>query len=108
MSKPSSSGRDHVLSINGGSSSVKFAVYTPDELRRLFHGSFERIGLENCVIHFKNEGQNTDERREIGAADHRRVVEELIGWLEAELGLSSFSAVGHRVVHGGARFGEPV
>src|SRR5258708_2699592 len=133
-SEQSTAGRRCVLSINGGSSSVKFAVYTMDEPpRRLVHGSVERIGLSNAIFHAVDDvrnsraegggrGQGTgdreqqrtggvslqlDERRELGAADHRRVVVELIDWIETKLDLTNIVVVGHRIVHSEPRNSEP-
>lgn len=97
-----------LLTINGGSSSIKFALFAPGEPpRRMLAGEVERIGLPNAFL--KAEGENGEPARQepIDAADHRRAVERLIEWLERRIGFSSVAAIGHRIVHGGARYGAP-
>ncbi|MFC3501125.1 acetate/propionate family kinase [Micromonospora krabiensis] len=74
-----------VLVLNCGSSSVKYRLYDGDEVRD--KGTVERIGEPGG-----------------GPADHETAVRQILGTLD----LSGLSAVGHRVVHGGKRFGEPV
>jgi len=66
-----------VLTINGGSSSIRFAIYDAgDTARRRCDGTIDRI------------------------TDHRAAVGELVNRLEAEPAWASVRAVGHRVVHG--------
>ena len=45
-------------------------------------------------------------RQPIDASDHSHAAEELIEWLEQRVGLRELTAVGHRVVHGGALYTE--
>ncbi|HEV3203821.1 MAG TPA: acetate/propionate family kinase [Gemmataceae bacterium] len=95
-----------VLTINGGSSSIKFAVYAPGESpQRLLAGEIERIGLANAVLSAKAVGQFS-ENHPVDAPDHEHAVDQLIHWLEKRAGLNTVAAIGHRVVHGGARYFE--
>src|SRR5882724_7075759 len=96
-----------VLTINGGSSSIKFALFAADQLRSpLVSGKIERIGLPGSRFLIHQPGKES-ESREIKALDHRTAGVHLIDWLEKQVGLDAIAGVGHRVVHGGPRFSEP-
>ncbi len=91
----------HILTINGGSSSIKFALYKSDEiLTRLLHGKIDRIGLNDSTLTYLNEKKNKKDTVKVEASDHRSAPNFLIDWLEEQDGFSSVMAVGHRVVHG--------
>ena len=92
---------DCALTINGGSSSIKFAVYALGDTPKLtLSGEVERIGLPDSALSAKQPGQ-AETKQPIDAADHSRAVEHLIAWLEKRIGLKSVTAIGHRIVHGG-------
>jgi acetate kinase len=93
-----------VLTVNGGSSSIKFAAYEigTDEPRRLIGGQVERVGQPDAALSAKGGGPDVDKQPML-AGDHGGAVEGLIGWLRQRLGGRSVSAIGHRVVHGGLR-----
>jgi acetate kinase len=96
-----------VLAINGGSSSIKFALYAVAELPvALLSGKIERIGLPDTVL-IVRESEKKPDTRAIQAADHGAAATVLMSWLEQHLGLTSLTAVGHRVVHGGKNYAEP-
>ncbi len=96
-----------VLAINGGSSSVKFALYaTAEPLERLFAGQIERIGLPDAVLTVR-EAEKKPEIQSIEAPDHGAAGTVLMKWLEEHSAFSSVRAVGHRVVHGGPNYREP-
>jgi acetate kinase len=85
-----------ILTINGGSSSLKFALFTPesDTLRRAVEGKFERIGLPNPILRI---GSTT---RTLKVTTHAECVPLLLN----ELKQLQVSAIGHRVVHGGPNY----
>jgi acetate kinase len=90
-----------ILTINGGSSSIKFALYSADGLlKRRLHGKVDRIGLPGTKLTFDDVIQDKQGRLDIQASDHRSVVNVLIDWIEDQIGFASITAVGHRVVHG--------
>lgn len=90
-----------VLTINGGSSSIKFALYEIDEtLTQLFYGEMESIGTKNAKLSFNNTITNQKNSVSIKAADHDDAANFLIGWLEKQDGFVSVKAIGHRIVHG--------
>ena len=98
----------NVLAINGGSSSIKFAVYTMGDARqRRLHGKLERIGLRDTTLTFDDPSHHQHGSRIIGNFDHHAAANFLIGWLEQHVGLASLAAVGHRIVNGGADYDEP-
>ena len=90
-----------VLSINGGSSSIRFAVYEQGEpLRRLLEGKVDRVGLSGTNLTFTDATGEPQNRRAIESEDPDATVAFLLDWLEAQLVFASVKAVGHRVVHG--------
>jgi acetate kinase len=93
--------QSNVLTINGGSSSIKFAVYQTDEpFSRLLHGNIDRIGLPDSKLTFTREKENKKDTLIIKASDHRSAANFLIDWLEKQIDFSLIKGVGHRVVHG--------
>jgi acetate kinase len=96
--KPTSSS---VLTINGGSSSIKFALYqTGEPLNLIQNGDVERIGLPGTNLTFRNSKGNQKGNLILKSSDTRSASNFLIDWLEEQNGFSSVRAVGHRVVHG--------
>src|SRR5947209_7120016 len=90
-----------ILTINGGSSSIRFAVYEAGETpRRLINGKIDRIGLRGTNLIVNDPGGKQHAPRRLAAADHLSAVDFLLGWLEAQRVFASVKAVGHRVVHG--------
>jgi acetate kinase len=94
-------GMHSVLTINGGSSSIKFALYQAGEpLQRGLYGKVDRIGLSGTNLTFKDPAKKQPENRKFTAADHKSAANFLVDWLEKQNGFESVQAVGHRVVHG--------
>jgi acetate kinase len=90
-----------ILTINGGSSSIKFALYQMAEpLRRGLAGTIDRIGLSGTKLTFHDSDGKPPESRDLESSDHQSAANFLIDWLEGQSGLKSVRAVGHRVVHG--------
>ncbi|MHB1590121.1 MAG: acetate/propionate family kinase [Sulfuricella sp.] len=90
-----------ILTINGGSSSIKFALYRVGEpLERRLYGKIDRIGLSGTNLTFNDLTGNQQGSRSIEAADHSSAANFLIDWLEQQVGFAHVRAVGHRVVHG--------
>ena len=92
---------ESILTINGGSSSIRFAVYEAGETPRMqFAGKIDRIGMSgtNVTVHL-SDGKGPAPRR-MAARDHRTAAAFLLDWLEAEPAFASVKAAGHRLVHG--------
>jgi len=97
-----------VLTINGGSSSIKFAVFEAgDSLRRILKGSIERIGRPDAILRVKGVSEADNFSRPVAAPNHTAAVGALMNWIEERSGPDGLTAVGHRVVHGGPKHSEP-
>jgi acetate kinase len=97
-----------ILTINGGSSSIKFAVFEAgDPLRRILEGGVERIGLPEATFVVKGLNQMDNFSRLVTAPDHTVAVCILMDWIEERSRLDALTAVGHRVVHGGPKYSRP-
>ena len=95
------SGKSFVLTINGGSSSIKFALYEIERsLKQLFYGEIESIGTKTPKFSYTNTITNQKNSFDIKAIDHSDAVNFLIDWLEKQDGFVSVRAIGHRIVHG--------
>jgi acetate kinase len=100
--------RRTVLAVNGGSSSIKFALFelTGFPQRRL-SGSIDRVGLGNGTLKAIDTRTNETIRTPLTTSGHAQAVEQLVLWLGSRTDLASLSAIGHRIVHGGPRLVEP-
>ena len=97
----------NVLAINGGSSSIKFALYEANEvLRKKFEGSIERIGLPNAFLRVKGIDGADNFSKDIDAGDQKQAVGFLMDWIEKRIGADALSAVGHRIVQGSPKDSE--
>ncbi|BAN34547.1 acetate kinase [Sulfuricella denitrificans skB26] len=93
--------KENVLTINGGSSSIKFALYqTSEPLPRGLTGKIDRIGLPGTNLTFSDTSRGQQGNLAIEVADHGSAANFLIDWLEQQVGFTHVMAVGHRVVHG--------
>jgi acetate kinase len=91
----------NVLTINDGSSSIKFAMYqTGEPLQRILYGKVDRIGLHGTKLTFNGLTRNEQGCWSIESSDHKSATNFLIDWFEEQKEFSSVNAVGHRVVHG--------
>lgn len=100
--------RSCILTINGGSSSLKFALFAPDDPPvRLLSGRIERIGMPGSRLVVADAERGQKEDSEVEAPDLVAAVGLLIERLGHIAGLTNIALVGHRVVHGGNRFYRP-
>ena len=101
-----------ILAVNAGSSSIKFAldeIGAGDVVTTIAAGQIEGIGTAPHFIAKDAGGHILAEQRWPDAkADHETLLSTLLDWVEAHLGDEDLIAVGHRVVHGGAKFFGPV
>ena len=98
-----------VLSINAGSSSLKFQMYEMPEEKVLISGVFERIGLDNSFYTLKINGEKIKKETELKS--HEVAVQILIDeLLENKIinSLDEIKGVGHRIVHGADKFSKSV
>jgi acetate kinase len=97
-----------ILTINSGSSSVKFALYHMGDSEALaLSGSVERIGLRasRFTVQDANGEVLADEHDDL--PDHDAAFRMLFKWLETDPRSRKLDAVGHRVVHGGPDHRQP-
>jgi acetate kinase len=97
-----------ILTINGGSSSIKFALFEiGGSLRRILGGELERIGLPEATLRVKGANPADSFSRPVTAPDHAAAAGALTDWIEEHSGRDALAAVGHRVVHGGPKYSLP-
>ena len=96
-----------ILSVNAGSSSLKFQMYEMPEEKVLISGLFERIGIDNSSYTIKLNGEKI--KKEVTLNNHEDAVkiltDELLNYKIVN-SLDEIKGVGHRVVHGGDKFKE--
>lgn len=98
-----------ILTINAGSSSIKFSVFLVPELLQVLVGQIDGVGGEAtfkaCWV---AEGREEGVPLSAGSVfDHSSAFLMLIEWLHRTLSDVEIVAVGHRVVHGGQKYSEP-
>ncbi|MEJ7738697.1 MAG: hypothetical protein WKF97_14815 [Chitinophagaceae bacterium] len=95
------SNTDCVLTINGGSSSIKFSLYQMDErLIQLFYGKIENISTENTTFSSYYSITKQREKVKIGVRNFNSTANFLIDWLQKKDSFNTIKAIGHRIVHG--------
>ena len=106
------SGLDKVLVINSGSSSLKFMMFSMRTEIMLAKGVIERIGSAEATLTYQRDGeQKTTEG--VQAENHGQALEQVSAMLTHPArgilkSLREVEAIGHRVLHGGEEFSEPV
>jgi len=117
MSAATSAGQGGlILTLNAGSSSIKFAVYDAGsspraDLRLRARGQVEGIGTRPHFIAKSLEGQVLSESWWETLSDgegHARAFQQIWSWLEDFADGGQILAVGHRVAHGGEAYSQPV
>lgn len=96
-----------LLSVNAGSSTLKFRLYEMPEEKLLMKGQYERIGLEGSCFNLKVNGEKLSSLVEL--KDHKDAVKLLLEHLleyKVVSSLDEIEAVGHRVVHGGNKYSK--
>ncbi len=97
-----------ILTINGGSSSIKFALFEAGDLfQRILEGSIKRIGLPDATLQVKGKDPADNFSQTVAATDHTAAVNRLMDWIEQHAQHTTLTAVGHRMVHGGPKYWKP-
>jgi acetate kinase len=103
--------RDYALILNAGSSSLKFCVYVrpqSEDWSLASRGQIEGIGTSPRISAKNSEGRSLIDGKPDGdVRDGRGALEALAAWLRSMYGGARVVGVGHRVVHGGARYASP-
>lgn len=103
---------DYSLVLNAGSSSLKFCIFRRPQGAKWGlegRGQIEGIGT---TPHLKAKGADggtlTNQKLDSTVSDGRKALDVLAEWLRSQYGGARILGVGHRVVHGGPRFSDPV
>ena len=98
-----------ILSVNAGSSSLKFTLFLMPEGKELIGGYFEKIGFDDSFYSIKLNGEKT--KKQALVKDHNEAVKILINELidnKIITSLDELDGVGHRLVHGGEKYTDSV
>ncbi len=98
-----------IISVNAGSSSLKFTLFEMPLEKQIVNGTFERIGTEGCFYTIKLNGEKI--KKEIGNCNHADCVKILLDELKNLKVIESYDeikGVGHRMVHGGDKYSDSV
>ncbi len=103
QSRPSLSGDGRViLTVNGGSSSIKFAIFACGEPpQRILAARSNGSGCPAPGSPRRTQGQPAPDSRPVDASTFSGAADALIGYLRERLGDAKIAGIGHRVVHGG-------
>lgn len=98
-----------ILSVNAGSSSLKFTLFDMPEEKELISGVFERIGIDASFYTIKLNGEKI--KKEVELKDHKAAFELLVKELidnHIVESLEEIAGIGHRIVQGGSYFDKTV
>lgn len=102
-----------ILVINTGSSSIKFSLFDIEKMEPIAHGLVERIADKNSRIIIHSDRNEYHHEAEISIPSHKEGMQQIAELLTSEKAniissKSEINGIGHRVVHGGEKFHEPV
>lgn len=91
----------YILAINGGSSSIKFALYSAEgSYKQLLVGELGSIGTHKPTFTYFDLSTNEKQSTSIQSANHNEAINFLISWLEKRSAFAFIKAIGHRIVQG--------
>lgn len=97
-----------ILTINSGSSSLKFSLFSMGQIENLeLMGSLERIGLRAGFFHIRDAKGTTLNELHLDLPDHQTALGLLFNWIEEHSPEKQIDAIGHRIVHGGSTYDSP-
>jgi acetate kinase len=97
-----------VLTVNSGSSSLKFALYDMNQHEKLvLSGAVDGIGFSTSSFHIEDSEGKVLINQSYGISDHEVAVVKLLRWLAKYDYTKALDAVGHRIVHGGSKYYQP-
>jgi acetate kinase len=102
-----------ILTINGGSSGIKFALFQSDRpesgesLARVLLGTVDGIGSAKGAFAVKGSNEADHFSRPAVLPDHQAAVGVLMDWIEDRIERDALTAVRHRIVHGGPKYWQP-
>lgn len=99
---------DAILVLNTGSSSVKFALYDADNLSLRLRGGIDEAGNDPSIQADGCDAPALLEQATLISGGHAVQIAWLLGAIQQRLPHLSLVAAGHRIVHGGREYGDPV
>jgi acetate kinase len=91
-----------ILTINGGSSSIKFALYLANApLKRVFGGQLERIGMPGTLLSYSSDISPNSDKHAVSASTFTAGIDAVVSCLRHRIGAATILAIGHRIVKGG-------
>jgi acetate kinase len=102
--------RPCLLTLNGGSSSLKFALFsqsTENPTQPLLKGRVERIGLADARAVVTPPDGASVQTVDVDAPELGAAADWLIDWLDRHVGWAAIAGIAHRIVHGGPRYVGP-
>jgi acetate kinase len=92
----------NILTINGGSSSIRFALYDiTNNLQNIFLGKIDRVGMDNSQMTVTFDNSNEKKNLDIANIHNfKDAADFLIRWLEKQEGFNEVRCIGHRIVYG--------
>ncbi|CAN5410797.1 acetate/propionate family kinase [soil metagenome] len=97
----------YFLTINAGSSSIKFCLFDTTTLAEDYTGSIAGIGFDTATFSV-TDSSGQKERHELTLTNHASAGQLLQEWLEQRIARESIAAIGHRIVHGGPLYSKSV
>ena len=99
----------HILTLNAGSSSIKFALFSSDSLEERVRGQVEGIGTSPRLSAHIAGAEKTDNDLDGGeVGDHASAHAAILALIDEKFAGATVRAVGHRIVHGGPNYGSRV
>jgi len=98
---------DAILTLNAGSSSLKFALFWRAGAKFL-SGAVEGIGVAPHFFVKNAGGEHLHDQKFAAGLDHEQLLAPLLTWIDSHLGGEKLVAAGHRIVHGGTKYAAPV
>jgi acetate kinase len=99
---------NRILTINSGSSSIKFSLYEMGQSETLIlSGVIERIGQKSTILKIKDAQGQTNLQDNLYLRNHKAAFETLFEWITKNSPVEKIDAVGHRIVHGGIEYSRP-
>ncbi len=102
---------DHILALNVGSSTVKFALFAAtDEPQRRFYGLVDELGGGSRMRAFTDAGVQIDDHNwaDVVQSGQAALAQSILAWVAERAGVRGLAAVAHRVAHGGLDYVAPV
>ena len=100
--------RHQILTFNAGSSSIKFALFAPAAEGVDLLASGQVDGLESTARFHAKVGDSIQISHELSAGNHIDAMQSIVAWLREAFPRTTIEAIGHRIVHGGTHYCEPV